>query len=79
MARLAVKAGMWNLFEIEDGLFKRSFKPSPLAPLEDYIKNQGRFRHAKPEQIEAMKAHIIRAQDELDKLEKAQLNFEYFL
>ena len=79
MARLAVNTGMWNLFEIEDGVFKRSYKPSKLAPLEDYVKAQGRFRHETPEQLEKMKAHIARAQEELDKLEKAQLNFEYFL
>lgn len=60
IAKLAVLTGMWNLYEIERGEFKLTFKPPKRRPVADYLKVQGRFRHLTDEEI----AEIQRMVDE---------------
>ena len=60
IAKLAVLTGMWNLYEIERGEFKLTFKPPKRRPVADYLKVQGRFRHLTDEEI----AEIQRTVDE---------------
>lgn len=50
IAKLAVKSGMWMLYEIIDGEFKLNLKPKRV-PVEDYLKTQKRFKHLKDENI----------------------------
>jgi hypothetical protein len=48
---LAVRTGMWMLYEIENGKFKLTFKPTKRRPVADYLKIQGRFKHLSDEDI----------------------------
>jgi len=53
MGRLAVEAGVFPLYEVEQGRYKMTVSmPENLRPVKDYIKHQGRFRHLSPEQIQ---------------------------
>ena len=45
LGRLAVQTGVFPLYEVENGKYKLSLDPSPLRPVQDYFKLQGRFRH----------------------------------
>jgi len=51
MGRLAVEAGIFPLYEIEDGRYKLSLDFPRLRPVQDYLKLQGRFRHLSEETI----------------------------
>jgi len=77
-ARLAVDCGLWNLFEIENGAFKLS-RPIGTKPVQDYLKAQGRFAGVTAEQVAAIDKHARETKAELEKLEKAGLNFARFL
>jgi len=64
MGKLAVKTGTWVLYEREFGKLSIS-GPSKAAmrkpaPLEDYIKGQGRFKNIKPEVLEEMRQQVER-------------------
>lgn len=52
LARLAVQTGSWILYEYENGEIKINSKPKELKPIEEYIKQQGRFRHLNEKDIE---------------------------
>lgn len=54
LGRLAVRSGIFPLYEIEQGKYKLNFDPAQLRPVEEYLKLQGRFRHLSPDTI----AHI---------------------
>ncbi|HOW55431.1 MAG TPA: pyruvate synthase subunit PorB [Syntrophorhabdaceae bacterium] len=43
--RLAVRTGVFPLYEVENGKYKITYSPEPLRPVSEYIKGQGRFRH----------------------------------
>lgn len=58
MARLAVETGMWSLFEWENGVYKYQNVPKTYKPIAEYMKNQGRFSHLKPEHIAKMQAFV---------------------
>ena len=49
--KLAVRTGVFPLYEVEDGRYRITYSPEPLRPVADYIKGQGRFRHLKEEDI----------------------------
>ncbi len=51
VGRLAVRTGIFPLYEIENGKYKLNVDPPQLRPVEDYIKLQGRFRHLSSETI----------------------------
>jgi len=77
MGRLAVQTGIWALFEVEHGRFKLSSPSSALIdktkrkPIEEYVKEQGRFDQLTTEGIEEIKRWI----DEMwEKYKKLQLN-----
>jgi len=58
MARLAVETGMFPLYEWEDGVYKYTNIPKTYKPISEYMKNQGRFAHLKPEHIAKMQAFV---------------------
>jgi pyruvate/2-oxoacid:ferredoxin oxidoreductase beta subunit len=58
MAKLAVETGMWSLFEWESGVYKYQNVPKTYKPIGEYMKNQGRFSHLKPEHIAKMQAFV---------------------
>ncbi len=43
--RLAVRTGIFPLYEVENGHYRITYSPEPLRPVTEYIKGQGRFRH----------------------------------
>lgn len=45
VSRLAVDTGMWNLFEVDHGEFRLTYKPKTRKPVKDYLSLQGRFSH----------------------------------
>jgi pyruvate ferredoxin oxidoreductase beta subunit len=59
IARLAVETGIWPLKEAIHGEVSHTYTPRKFAPVEDYLKRQGRFRHLfEPKRDEATIAHI---------------------
>jgi pyruvate ferredoxin oxidoreductase beta subunit len=69
LGRLATETGVFPLYEVENGKYKMSLVPEKLKPVADYLKLQRRFRHLKPEAIEAIQARVIEEYQKL--LEKA--------
>jgi len=59
LSRLAVETGMWELFEIEKGVRKDTFKPGQLKPVELYLKPQKRFKHLTTEEIAGIQKGIL--------------------
>ncbi|MBE0566540.1 MAG: pyruvate ferredoxin oxidoreductase [Krumholzibacteria bacterium] len=45
IAREAVETNFWPLFEVEDGRYTINHKPKERAPIADWMKKQGRFKH----------------------------------
>ncbi|MCE4614837.1 MAG: pyruvate synthase subunit beta [Desulfurococcales archaeon] len=77
IAQLAVKTGLWPLFEYYNGSlkissFSRMYRnKQKRTPLKEYLKLQGRFRHLKEDDIKVLEAYIDRLWAWLDLLEKA--------
>ncbi|MFH0876059.1 MAG: thiamine pyrophosphate-dependent enzyme [archaeon] len=64
MATLAVESCFWPLYEVENGVYKLSYKPKNKIPVVDFFKPQGRFKHLfKPGNEEFLQ----RLQDDVDK------------
>lgn len=45
ISRLAVETCVWPLYEVIDGEWKLSYRPSVKKPITDWLKSQGRFQH----------------------------------
>lgn len=45
VSKLAVDTCYWPLYEVENGVWKLSYKPREKKPIEEWLKTQGRFRH----------------------------------
>jgi len=64
IGRLAVRTGMWALYEIEDGEFRltggsrRLLDPSKRTPIKEYLKLQGRFARLTDGQIELLQERV---------------------
>jgi pyruvate ferredoxin oxidoreductase beta subunit len=43
--KLAVDTCLWPMYEIEDGVYRITYKPRKKLPIEEFLKPQGRFRH----------------------------------
>ncbi len=57
LARLAVQTCVWPLYEIENGEWNLTTKPKEKKPVEEYLKQQGRFAHLfKEENQEVLKS-----------------------
>ena len=56
--RLAVKTGMFPMYEVEQGRYRLSVELPELRPIEEYLKLQGRFRHLTPEMIEEIQQRV---------------------
>jgi pyruvate/2-oxoacid:ferredoxin oxidoreductase beta subunit len=56
-ARKAVDSGLWELYEVEDGLRKRTVEPK-LIPVKDYIAPQKRFSKISEEEIADLQQQI---------------------
>jgi pyruvate/2-oxoacid:ferredoxin oxidoreductase beta subunit len=61
LARMVVQNGIFPLYEVEHGeKYTQTVKVKEKKPIDDYFKLQGRFRHLKPEQIQAIQAEVDR-------------------
>ena len=73
LSREAVENNYWPLFEVENGVYKINKKPKDRAPLEPWMKKQGRFKHLfKPGNehvIERLQGWVDEEWDKLLKLE----------
>jgi len=65
LGRLAVKTGIFPLFEVENGKYRMSIDFPRLKPIADYMKTQGRFRHLTPDLIEQIQQKVIEKYNEL--------------
>ncbi len=65
IGRLAVKSGIFPLYEVENGEYKMSIDFPKLRPITDYMKLQGRFRHLPPEIIDQIQRKVIEKYEEL--------------
>jgi pyruvate ferredoxin oxidoreductase beta subunit len=75
MGRLAVQTGIWPLYEIVNGKFELSSPSVALVdktkrkPIEDYVKQQGRFDRIAPEDVEELKRWIDESWEKHKKLQ----------
>jgi len=72
IAKLAVETKFWPLYEVIDGEYKLSYKPSKDVPVIDFIKTQGRFKHllkpANKHIIDKIQEHVNSEWEKLMKL-----------
>jgi pyruvate ferredoxin oxidoreductase beta subunit len=59
LGRLAVQTGVFPLYEVENGKYKLNLEPSPLRPVQDYFKLQGRFRHLSEGTVKQIQDRVI--------------------
>jgi pyruvate ferredoxin oxidoreductase beta subunit len=75
MGRLAVQTGIWALFEIESGEFKLNPPSAALTdktkrkPVEEYLKDQGRFSQLGPQDVDELKRWIDASWEKYKKLQ----------
>ena len=43
--KLALDTCFWPVYEVENGVYKITYKPSKKLPVEEFIKTQKRFKH----------------------------------
>ena len=65
MGRLAVETGSWILYEIENGEFNVTYRPSERKPVSEYLKQQKRFRHLTEDHIEEIQKLVDSQCEEL--------------
>ncbi len=46
MAKLSVQSNFWPLYEVENGKWKLNYKPKERIPVTEWMKSQGRYKHA---------------------------------
>jgi pyruvate ferredoxin oxidoreductase beta subunit len=56
--KLAVRTGMFPLYEIEEGRTRVTYSPEPLRPVKEYLKGQGRYRHLTEDTIGIIQERI---------------------
>lgn len=69
ISKLAVETNVFPLYEFRDGKFTL-FKPSRLAPLEEYISMQGRFGHLNDDDIKEIEHAIDERWNQLRRREQ---------
>jgi pyruvate ferredoxin oxidoreductase beta subunit len=69
VTQLAVDTCYWPLFEVENGVWRLTYKPKEKLPVEEWLKRQGRFRHLfRPENrhlIDELQAEVDRRWERL--------------
>ncbi len=75
-SKIAVNTNFWPLFEIENGVWKLNYEPKDRAPIKEWLKSQGRFKHLMKESeenaaiIDEMQKHIDREFDYIKHMSK---------
>ena len=70
LARLAVDTCFWPLYEVENGVWKLTYKPKTIRPITDWISLQGRFKHLSDEEIAEVQRWVDSEFAKLEKLEE---------
>ncbi len=60
LGRLAVKTGVFPLYEVENGRYKLNISPPRLTPIKEYLQLQGRFRHLSDDTINKIQDRVHR-------------------
>ena len=68
VGRLAVRTGVFPLYEVENGRYKLSLSLTKLEPVESYLKTQGRFRHLTENTIKEIQERVTREYNKLAEL-----------
>jgi len=68
VGRLAVRTGVFPLYEVENGRYKLSLSLTKLEPVESYLKTQGRFRHLTENTIQEIQERVTREYNKLVEL-----------
>ena len=58
IGRLAVQTGMWQLFEIENGIKHATVEVKERKPVTDYLMRQKRFKHLTEKEIEEIQRSV---------------------
>ena len=53
--KLAVDTCYWPMYEVVNGVYKITYKPTKKLPIEEFLKTQGRFKHL----FESGNEHLI--------------------
>ncbi len=64
VGRLSVETGFWPLYEIENGEFKVTYRPTERKPVVEYLKSQKRFKHLGEEQVQTIQDYVDNQCDE---------------
>ena len=73
LLKLAYKAKITPLYEIENGQLKFTQKPEKSVPVERYLLLQGRFKHLNKAEIEEIQKHVDDEWEKLIKLEETEV------
>ena len=69
ICKLAVETCYWPLFEVEHGKWTLSYEPKKKLPIEDFLREQGRFKHlfkkGNEDLIEQFQAEVDRRWEDL--------------
>jgi pyruvate/2-oxoacid:ferredoxin oxidoreductase beta subunit len=69
ISKLAVKSGIFPLYEVDHGKFKVTYKPRELIPVKEYTNEQGRFRTLNESQVDEMQRYADFYHKQLDDLD----------
>ena len=64
ISKLAVETGAWPLIEIENGVWRFTYKPKERKPVIEWLKSQGRFSHLFTEENKSIIDEIQKGVDE---------------
>ena len=71
ISKLAVETGFWPLYEVENGVWRWTYKPKEKKPITEFLKTQGRFKHLFSDKNKQLLEEIQKLVDNrLDYLEK---------
>lgn len=70
LARLAVQTGLFPLWEYDNGVFRRTVPIEKHEPVDEYVRQQRRFRHLDADGIERLQEYADDLERKIDKMEK---------
>lgn len=65
VGRLGVETGFWPLYEIENGEFRVTYRPTERKPVVEYLKAQKRFKHLTENEVQTIQDYVDNQCDEL--------------
>ncbi len=68
VGRLAVRTGVFPLYEVENGQYKLSINLTKLVPVKEYLGLQGRFRHLSEDTIKTIQERVSQEYSRLEEL-----------